>query len=169
MFRNSITFVPRADLCILHRPALSVIQIREEIIPMATIIVSTLDSNRIRESIMDLRRNGTPIPKEVPILLEELNKATVVEPKDVPSDVVTMHSRIRLKYLDTDKTIEFELVYPAEADVKQQRISIFSPVATAMIGFREGDEVEWAIPTGMAKLRIEKVLFQPEAAGDLDL
>ncbi len=132
---------------------------------MATIIINSLDNTRIRERIVQLRRSGAPVPAEVSALLKELEKAELVEPQEIPPGVVTMHSKVLLRYLDSDRTMELELVYPEEADVKQKKISIFSPIATALLGFKEGDQVEWPIPSGMAKLKIEKVLHQPEAAG----
>ena len=132
---------------------------------MAQIIINSLDNSRIRERIVQLRRSGAPVPAEIAALLKELEKAELMEPAKIPPGVVTMHSRVMLRYLDSDRTMELELVYPEEADVKQKKISIFSPIATALIGFKEGDQVEWQIPSGMAKLKIEKVLHQPEAAG----
>ena len=132
---------------------------------MAQIIINSLDNSRIRERIVQLRRSGAPVPAEVSALLKELEKAELMEPQAIPPGVVTMHSKVLLRYLDSDRTMELELVYPEEADVKQKKISIFSPIATALIGFKEGDQVEWQIPSGMAKLKIEKVLHQPEAAG----
>ena len=132
---------------------------------MAQIIINALDNARIRERIVQLRRSGAPVPAEVSALLKELEKAELMEPQAIPAGVVTMHSKVLLRYLDSDRTMELELVYPEEADVKQKKISIFSPIATALIGFKEGDQVEWQIPSGMAKLKIEKVLHQPEAAG----
>ena len=132
---------------------------------MAQIIINALDNSRIRERIVQLRRSGAPVPAEVSALLKELEKAELMEPQAIPAGVVTMHSKVLLRYLDSDRTMELELVYPEEADVKQKKISIFSPIATALIGFKEGDQVEWQIPSGMAKLKIEKVLHQPEAAG----
>ncbi len=136
---------------------------------MAQIIINSLDNSRIRERIVQLRRSGAPVPPEVSALLKELEKAELMEPEQIPPGVVTMHSKVLLRYLDSDRTMELELVYPEEADVKQKKISIFSPIATALIGFREGDQVEWQIPSGLAKLKIEKVLHQPEAAGAYDL
>ncbi len=136
---------------------------------MAQIIINSLDNSRIRERIVQLRRSGAPVPAEVSALLKELESAKLMEPEQIPPGVVTMHSKVLLRYLDSDRTMELELVYPEEADVKQKKISIFSPIATALIGFREGDQVEWQIPSGLAKLKIEKVLHQPEAAGAYDL
>ena len=136
---------------------------------MAQIIINSLDNSRIRERIVQLRRSGAPVPAEVSALLKELEKAKLMEPEQIPPGVVTMHSKVLLRYLDSDRTMELELVYPEEADVKQKKISIFSPIATALIGFKEGDQVEWQIPSGLAKLKIEKVLHQPEAAGAYDL
>ena len=55
------------------------------------------------------------------------------------------------------------------ANFRENKISIFSPVATALIGYKESDEIEWMVPSGMTKIRIDKIIYQPEAAGDYAL
>ncbi|HET9213096.1 MAG TPA: GreA/GreB family elongation factor [Thermoanaerobaculia bacterium] len=60
-------------------------------------------------------------------------------------------------------------VFPHEADYKEGRISILAPLGTALLGFRVGDVVEWRMPAGTRTLRIEELLYQPEAAGDFHL
>jgi len=49
---------------------------------------------------------------------------------------------------------------------KEAKISILAPIATALLGYREGDEIEWPTPGGRRRFKIVKVLYQPEAAGD---
>ena len=102
-------------------------------------------------------------------LTSELSRAVVIPSEQIPPDVVTMRSRVRLLDLDDGSTHEYTLVYPDEADVAAGKISIVAPVAAAIIGCREGDEVEWDVPGGRRRLKVDAVLYQPEAAGDIHL
>ncbi|MGZ5210441.1 MAG: GreA/GreB family elongation factor, partial [Kaistella sp.] len=63
----------------------------------------------------------------------------------------------------------FQIVYPAQADFKNGKVSIFSPVASALIGYGIKDEIDWIVPSGMTKIIIDDIVYQPEAAGDFDL
>ena len=94
---------------------------------------------------------------------QELERAEVVADAEIPSDVVTMNSTARVRDLSTGVTAVYTVVFPAEADVASNRISVLAPVGTALIGYRRGDEVEWRTPGGARQLLIEEVLFQPEA------
>ncbi len=102
-------------------------------------------------------------------LEEELSRAVVVPSKKIPVDVVTMNSQIRVKDLDTGKEMLIQLVFPSEADFERGKISILAPIGTALIGYRAGDTVEWKVPAGIRHLRIDEVVYQPEAAGDYHL
>src|SRR5688572_20946053 len=136
---------------------------------MKDIIISEKDALRIRERMHHLRQISSNYTKEINNLTKELNRAQVVEPDQVPVDVVTMHSVVKLKYLQTEKELEMEIVYPEEADIKRNKISIFAPIATALLGYRKGDVINWEIPSGKVKIRIDDILYQPEAAGDFHL
>ena len=57
----------------------------------------------------------------------------------------------------------------AQADFKNGKVSIFSPVAAALIGYGVNDEIDWIVPSGMTKIIIDEIIYQPEAAGDFDL
>jgi regulator of nucleoside diphosphate kinase len=103
-------------------------------------------------------------------LREELDRATVVDSEDVPHDVVTMNSRVSFMELDTESESEVTLVYPSDADVNRNRISILAPVGAALLGLSVGDEIKWPLPSGKVRAyKIISVLFQPEAAGQYDL
>ena len=102
-------------------------------------------------------------------LVDELNRAVVVPPAELPADVITMNSRVRLVDLDSGKTHEYTLVYPNDANYAEGKVSIVAPVGAAMIGYRQGDEFEWELPGGRRRFRVEAVLYQPEAAGDTHL
>jgi len=132
-------------------------------------MLSKLDFSRIHKCIHDARQMNTIGINEAENLLNELNSAKVVEPEEIPHDVVTMNSIVRVSFLNAKKTLQFQIVYPDQANMKENKISIFSPVATALIGYKISDEIEWIVPSGLTKLRIDEIIYQPEAAGDFDL
>jgi regulator of nucleoside diphosphate kinase len=99
-------------------------------------------------------------------LAAELGRATILEEKDIPSSLVTMNSKIVLKDLDTGEKMVFTLVYPDEANIEAGKISVISPIGTAVLGYAAGDEISWNVPAGKRRIKIVEVLFQPEAAGN---
>ena len=80
-----------------------------------------------------------------------------------------MNSIVKIRFLKTNKELKFQIVYPDQANIKENKISIFSPVATALIGYKVSDEIEWVVPSGMTRIRIEEIIYQPEAEGNYDL
>jgi regulator of nucleoside diphosphate kinase len=90
-------------------------------------------------------------------LAEELDRADIVQPEDLPVDVVTMHARV--VYLDetTGERRDVTVVYPGEADASQGRISVLSPVGAALLGLAAGQSIEWEFPNGPRRLRVEQV------------
>lgn len=104
--------------------------------------------------------------RDLEALAGELRRAKIVGSQVVPKDIVTMNTRLVLEDLDSRQQMEFTLVFPAEADVDKHRISVLSPVGTAVLGYAEGDVVEWTVPAGRRRLLIKKVVYQPEASGD---
>lgn len=102
-------------------------------------------------------------------LERELDRGVEVESTEVAPDVVTMNSTVRVTDLDTNTTHLYTIVFPADADFEKGRISILSPLGTALLGHHAGDVVEWEMPRGTRRLRIEEMVYQPEAAGDFHL
>ncbi len=131
--------------------------------------MNRLDYARIKKSIIDLKQSRAISPEELEKLNGELNAAKIVDPEKVPVDVVTMNSVVRISFSNSGKVLQFKIVYPDEANLKENKISIFSPVATALLGYRVGDEVEWIVPGGATKILIEEIIYQPEAAGHFNL
>jgi len=103
---------------------------------------------------------------DVADLVAEVQRAVVVPASEIPPDVITMNSRARLLDLDQRTTLELTVVYPEDADFAAGRISVVAPIGAAMLGYRVGDEIEWVVPSGPRRLRVEAILYQPEAAGD---
>jgi regulator of nucleoside diphosphate kinase len=99
------------------------------------------------------------------MLQEELERACVVAPEEVPSDVVTMNSKVQVREMTSGEKTTYTLVFPDQADIEQGKISVVAPIGTAMLGQRVGDEFEWQVPAGPVRLRVDEVLYQPEAAG----
>ena len=131
-----------------------------------TIYVTSQDRQRLQfvQAMTESNDRG-----DLADLVDELNRAVVVPPSEIPADVVTMNSRVRLTDLDSGKTHEYTLVYPHDANYDEGKISIVAPVGAAMIGQRAGDEFEWEVPSGRRRFRVDAVLYQPEAAGDTHL
>ena len=84
----------------------------------------------------------------------------------MPADVVTMNSTVRLAFAE-GRERELTLVYPREADGRADRVSVLSPVGSAMLGLHVGDAIAWPAPGGAIELRVRAIAYQPEAAGDL--
>lgn len=134
----------------------------------SSIIITVADRQRLGSLIEQATRVGLVERRYLDDLEQELERATAVAPAEVPPDVITMNSTARLRDLDTGETFDYTLVYPRDADVEAQRISVLAPVGTALLGYRVGDVIEWPIPAGLIRLQVEAVTFQPERAGELD-
>jgi regulator of nucleoside diphosphate kinase len=96
----------------------------------------------------------------------DLRDATVVRADEVPADVVTMGSRFCFTDRRTGVSETYRLVYPDDADLGRDRLSVFAPIGTAVLGRRARQTVWWQVPWGLRVVRIEEVPFQPEAHGD---
>lgn len=135
---------------------------------MESQIISQLDSDRIRERIAAYKASNGGSTYEVDRLNAEIEKARIVEPAGIPDDVVTMNSILKVTNLTHSKPMTFQLVYPEEADARNGKVSIFAPMGMALLGYRVGDVVEWALAGSKVRIKIESIVYQPEAAGDLD-
>lgn len=94
----------------------------------------------------------------------ELDRAIVVDPARLARDVVRIDSRVTFEDARNGTLREVAIVYPAAADVSAGRISVLAPIGAALIGQRQGDEIDWPLPDGrVAELRILAV-SQPAVA-----
>jgi regulator of nucleoside diphosphate kinase len=136
-----------------------------KVVKNSTIIMSVADHKRLKRLIESAQADSRIRGDFVVALESELDRARVVSSGKVPADVVTMNSVVRLRDLDSDETEQYELVFPEEADIAQNRISVLAPIGTAILGYRRGDVIEWPVPIGLRRLRVEKIIYQPESAG----
>ena len=135
-----------------------------------TIYITELDRQRL-EKLIELagERSRRANHQYLSRLEEELERAETVAPEEVPADVITMRSKVRLRDLDTGEQMVYTLVFPSEANLDEGKISVLAPVGTAMLGYRVGSQIEWDVPSGRRRLKVEELLYQPEAAGDYNL
>jgi len=130
-----------------------------------SITVSWLDLERI-ERVLDRLPAAQSRARDA--LLEELGRADMVEPWDMPADVVSMNSRVRFRFAGADEEFTLTLSYPKDMQDDAEQLSVLTPVGTALLGLHVGDSIAWQRPGGgdfvVTVLGIE---FQPERAGEL--
>lgn len=131
--------------------------------------VSRADLSRLEALIARARRGADRDVGYLDHLEACLDLARSVPATDVPRDIVTMNTRLRLRNRETDASTVYTLVFPENADADRNRISVLAPLGAALLGAREGDTVVWRTPDGEQRMTIEAILYQPEAAGDYHL
>jgi regulator of nucleoside diphosphate kinase len=91
-------------------------------------------------------------------LLAELKKATLVNKDNFPEDVVRINSVVRIQAEGMNEIMEFMLVTPDKADIKEKKISVMAPMGVALIGFKKGQQVKWQVPAGKRTFTILDVV-----------
>jgi regulator of nucleoside diphosphate kinase len=113
----------------------------------------------IEEDYQLLRRFVANAPQDDEMSLAyELSRAIIVKKEAFPPNAVRLNSRVSILDLETDKVMEFTVVLPHEADIQQRKVSILTPMGTALIGFRKAEEVRWKVPAGIKRFRILDVV-----------
>ena len=126
-----------------------------------TIIVSANDHRRLEELLASNFTSAISDKPYLQVLRGELSAARIVDAADVPPDVVTMNSVVQLCDLSTHEMETYTLVYPAEANIVEGKLSVLAPIGTAILGHRVGDLVRWQVPNGAIRMRIAKIVSQP--------
>lgn len=130
-----------------------------------SIYVTDFDMKRFQWLSKNSGRFDEMYKKNLYQLEEELKSAVIVEPKDIPANVITMHTTFKTRDLETGEDNSYTLVFPFDADLEQNKISILTPIGVAVIGFSESDIVEWESPSGKRKIEIGEIIYQPERVG----
>ncbi len=129
------------------------------------IVLSSMDVDRIEALMAAIPASVFPGKAD---LQAELDRADMVPPEEIPAHVVTMNSTVQFSILETQQDFCLTLVYPRDMDGSTDKISIFAPVGSALLGLSVGDELAWPGPGGkIMTVRVKAVLFQPESAGEL--
>jgi regulator of nucleoside diphosphate kinase len=130
--------------------------------------MTVFDLQRL-DALFERIRSQVKPPATLTALERETERAVVVKPEAVPPSVVTMNSEVEILDLDTKERRCVTLVFPSMAAIEGGRVSVLAPLGTALLGSCEGTPIEWMTPRGLRRLRIERVVYQPEAAGRFDL
>ncbi len=129
------------------------------------LIINANDLERLQAMLLEARAAGGKDTRYLDDLDGELKRAKTVPASEIPPDVITMHSRLRLRDLDTREEMVFKLEFPDAVAVNAdaENISVLAPIGTALIGARVGDTIKWQVPAGMRRIKVLEILFQPEA------
>lgn len=132
------------------------------------ILITINDHERLTKLI-----NDGPFKQKMPAIVDRLNQkfktAKLFAQDKILRNVVTMNSRVLLKELNQSREAEVTIAYPQDADGRDGRISVFSPIGLALLGRQVGDQVSWTVPSGIGQFEIIKIIFQPEALGHYHL
>jgi regulator of nucleoside diphosphate kinase len=132
-----------------------------------TIYITALDRRRL-ELLADTLAGNEYMDRYASMLLDVLESAEVVTSEEIPTDVVTMNSRVRYADMTSHSTKEIALVYPEEADAVQGKVSVLSPIGNALLGMKVGQVGRLRLPHGDERaIRVLRILYQPEAEGHL--
>ena len=95
-----------------------------------------------------------------------IRQATLLDPADVPPDLVTMNSRLLLRDLDTSDQLMITLAFPVCSNPRKGRISVLTPLGSMLLGARTGQTLTCPVAGRLATFLVERIVYQPEAAGD---
>lgn len=127
-------------------------RIRKELVMLA-------DDHKLLISYLNGRKGKTAFDRQnAEDLRAELKKAKLVKRDELPLDVVRINSTVKIKAEEKEEIMEFMLVTPDKADIKDKKISIMAPIGTALIGFRKGQQVKWRVPAGQKTFTIVEVI-----------
>lgn len=127
------------------------------------IIITNIDLQRLLP-VLDVHDTAAS-----EMLETELHRATIVDQRAIPADVVTMNSEVTYEDCTTSARRTVRIVYPKDANVVHGRVSVLAPIGSALLGLRVGQTIDWALPSGAKRIRVLEIAYQPEASGDFNL
>jgi regulator of nucleoside diphosphate kinase len=136
--------------------------------PRESIVVTEFDKRRLL-GLIEIFRDRSADAASLDELELELERADTVEPQKVPADVVTMNSTVEVVDVDTRDRRTLTVVFPGAANAALGRVSVLAPVGLALLGARQGAQVECPTPGGTRRVVVERISFQPEAEGKFTL
>jgi regulator of nucleoside diphosphate kinase len=130
-------------------------------------IVSADDRERLIPVVDRARNSWLTYAPYLDLFRTELRRRRAVPPTQVPGDVITMNSRFELSHPRGDGAITYTLVYPEEEAPHFGKVSVLSPMGTALFGARVGEEVIWISSDGPEIATVRRLIYQPEAHGNV--
>ncbi|MGU3413405.1 nucleoside diphosphate kinase regulator [Enterobacteriaceae bacterium C34A] len=128
------------------------------------IIINEFDAERIDRLLEKPEWANSPVAQA---LNDELDRAQMCSPQEMPHNVVSMNSQVRFRDLSTNEERVRTLVFPANMTDSATQLSVLAPVGAALLGLRVGDAIHWTLPNGTeTHLEVLELIYQPEAAGE---
>lgn len=127
-------------------------------------LITTNDYQRLT-GLIEFSSLKMKMPEIVTRLYNQFKGAKMLPQERISKSVITMNSRVLLKEMSNGREAEITITYPQDADNRERKVSVFSPIGVALLGRQVGDVVSWKVPTGMGQFEIVKVTYQPEAVG----
>ena len=128
-------------------------------------LITTNDYQRLN-GMIEFASLKKKMPEIVNRLLKQFKVAQMLSQETISGDVITMNSRVLVKDLVSGREAEITITYPQDADKREGKVSIFSPIGVALLGRKVGDNISWQVPNGIGRFEIQKIIYQPEAVGD---
>jgi regulator of nucleoside diphosphate kinase len=125
--------------------------------------------DRLTELIDGLRLSPKANQANLDLLEKELYRAVLVDPQNIPRDVITMNSKVSITDTDSVEKMTYTLVFPSAANIAENKLPVLAPLGMALLGYRKGDVIKWPVPSRIRKLKVDEIVYQPEAAGDYHL
>lgn len=100
--------------------------------------------------------------KQEMTLSYEVERAKVLKDEEMPDNVVRLNSKVKVVDVESKREMQFTIVHPQLADVKQNKISVLTPMGSALIGLSVGSEINWKMPAGMRRLKVLEAVYVPE-------
>lgn len=128
--------------------------------PSRNIRITSHDLQRLRHVVGSTTSLPALNRQHLDTLTAALDRAIVVEASEISPDVIRMHTRVQIRESQSGRMETYTLVFPSEADVHLNLISVLAPLGTALLGRREGDRLRWPVPGGVRELIVERILQQ---------
>jgi transcription elongation factor GreA len=103
------------------------------------------------------RRAQAKTISRIRFLQRILEYSRVIDPDQLPKGQVTLLSKVELTNVETNAKMAYSIVSPHEMNLEACKISIKSPIGSALMGRHEGEVVEINVPAGILKLRIDRI------------
>lgn len=133
------------------------------------VFISWADLVRLEHQIEMARLQSRQDGAHLDRLKAQLDVAQIIGRQDAPPDVVTLHTRVRLRDPATGATADYELVFPNQADPANGKISVLAPLGAALLGSREHEVARWETPAGPREMIVDRILYRPEIDEDYRL
>ncbi|WP_299578979.1 GreA/GreB family elongation factor [uncultured Sunxiuqinia sp.] len=129
-------------------------------------LVSIVDFNKIMPLVNSIESTYSSRSESIQLVKKKLLSAQIVQPHELPSNIVTMNSVVTLRQINPILTYSIKLVYPTFDNVRENRVSLFSALGVAIFLGKIGEELTYTNWKGEHRIQILDIPFQPEANGN---